>query len=145
MKKPTHVRQYGSKKILDYSSKALYEELNSQLQWKDGNKSSTVKLLDKNYDRDFKIGFLRGLLDTDGYLAPECRKYTLTSISRDLIFDSVGILDELGIENRKREYEDERNNREKLYFLEVSGNSAVDLNEQIEPRNPKRKCKLARL
>lgn len=143
--KPPHIHHYNSRTIIDYSSKALYQLLDSNLYWETGNKTETIRPKRAKSSKEFKIGFLRGLIDTDGYMAPDHRRYSVTSISKDMILASARFLTSLGIDNKIREYTDERENHRKIYFLQIFGNSAIKLNEKVEPRNPKRKCTLDRL
>jgi len=142
-----HVYTYEDKSraTLDYSSKKLYEFFKENLQWKE-DKTKTICLnKDENLSENFKIGFLRGLLDTDGYTSKLTRRSVFNTISLNLSKDTSSILTDLGLEHYTRTDVDKRENYQDMHRVGVTGNEAIELTEIIEPRNPIKKCKFARL
>ena len=58
--------------ILCYCSRQLYEFIIEYLGWnKEMPKTYTVTLREREYSSKFKIGFLRGNVDSDGYLSKD--------------------------------------------------------------------------
>jgi predicted transcriptional regulator len=82
-KKPFIHHTNDSKTILKYISKPLHLALKDKLYWED-DKSYTVTLRDKDFSTEFKKGFIRGLIDTDGYMNSKEKYYNYTTISKDL-------------------------------------------------------------
>ena len=131
-----HHTSNDSKTILKYISKPLYQALQKDMKWKN-DKFFTVRLRDQSYSKNFKKGFLRGLIDTDGYMNPKERYYNFTTISKDLADDIKTILDEFEIKYSAYSYEDSRDNRRKVYYIKIS-RDFEKLSSIVNPRNPKK-------
>lgn len=121
--------------IIHYHSKLLYQLLLRYLVW-DGKKSATVRLKTIKHDKRFLIGFLRGLLDTDGYTAKNYRRVMFATISKDLAEQINRILPVFEVKPKLVCCIPKRKNRKLLYSVSVSGKDAITLIELLNPRNP---------
>ena len=136
-----------SKIILRYSSKLLIGFIKSYISWNGAKKSKSVSLQGTigSYPDSFCIGFIRGLLDTDGY-AGKYRRVTLSTASPYLNSQTKEILDRFGI--RYTQYINTYANNKKMkktggkwgpqYNLNIRGPHAVELIHLLHPRNQKR-------
>ena len=70
-----------SRKVLRYNSNALYKLFQEHLEWGD-DKTYSIQLKDTTKSEKFKIGFVRGLIDTDGYREKKFRRFIYGTISR---------------------------------------------------------------
>jgi len=129
---------------LKYDSKILYNFYKKHLSWGE-DKTESICLKSRSKSKQFKIGLLRGLLDTDGHTSRTSRRSVFNGISINMADDVASILRELEIEYYRRTDKDKRENCRDMYRVGVSGNEAVELTELIEPRNPIKRCKFSRL
>jgi len=113
-------------------SKELINLLEEYLDW-GANKTLTVHLRQnlEDYGRDFVIGFLRGLMDTDGYLGNKIAKYT--TISFPLARNVEKLLKTLGISSKGYVYYEKRENRHPIYRIVIS----KDFDKLISTIKPK--------
>lgn len=121
--------------VLFYYSKAIHNLIKEYLTWS-GVKTYSVRL--KNFDprdRDFNIGFLRGLIDTDGsYFAPK-RKVSFSSTSKALAMQAYQIIKyNLNLEPHWMEYKKE--NRALLYTITLHGRNTKKLMDAVRLGNP---------
>lgn len=83
-------RLYISKSIktLDLQSKEFSEFILKYLSW-DSNKTKTVQIKNKEVfkNKQFVIGFLRGLIDSDGYIRKKRKEIYYGTISKKLLND----------------------------------------------------------
>jgi hypothetical protein len=128
----------SSKTILNYCSKRLYKFLRSNLRWEKDKTSSISLRPNKDFSRNFKIGFLRGFIDTDGYRRTDHKRYVFTSASNDLIKNTSIILNSLRIKSTSFKEEDQRSYMTK-YKIRITGKDVDKFNSKIKPRNPKRR------
>ena len=125
--------------ILDYYSRDLMQMFKKFLSWKKNQKSSTVNLRNQeNLTLEFGKGFLRGLLDTDGYRETKFRRYIYGSISKNLRDDFSFILNSLNIEHVCYKEVPQNSDWKNMYKVRISGNSSEKMMKTIQPRNPKR-------
>jgi hypothetical protein len=140
LKKP-HIGRTKNVLIVRYFSKKLFNFLKEYVGWgisldKRGanQKSRTVFLKNKDYAKDFKIGFLRGFLDSDGYLSD--KKILFGSSSEAIMRQTSKFLSDLKFNKFKlSSYERSYGNRVgiwHLYVHKVERNKFFDL---IHPRN----------
>ena len=127
---------------LRYEQKELIDFLRGKLDWNEKDKTRTVRLKDANYSHDFKIGFLRGLLDTDGFVSKKQNRVTSNSISKNLTRDVSKILEENQIDHYIVQEEDKREKRRDMHRARITGNNIKKLIELIEPRHPKKNIKI---
>jgi len=95
-------RHYGkSVTILYYNSKVLGNFCSDYLKWED-KKVSTVRLRDKNLllNKKFIVGFLRGLIDSDGYVRKGRKEIYFGSVSKKLSDDFVKGLEFFGLNSK---------------------------------------------
>jgi len=132
-----HFRNYNgrlSRIDLYYSSKPLYLFLKSHLFW-EGKKTYSVKLRDFDLKKKkFNIGFLRGLIDTDGNYYKPKKRLSFSTVSKGLAKQAYEIFKHnLGIEPKIFVYKKVK--RADLYTIYVHGDNAINAIELIKPRN----------
>lgn len=91
-------RKYFSNSMitLELSSKQVIEFIKNYLRW-DGKKSKTVFLVNppESYSKNFIIGFIKGLIDSDGYVRKDRPEIYFGTVSQKLFqnfIQSLGIL-----------------------------------------------------
>lgn len=144
-KKPrvNHQKKYN-RTNLRYESKELIDFLKKDLEWNEEDKTGTISLGKSDQIHDFKIGFLRGLLDTDGFVSKKQNRITFNSISKDLTEDVSRILEEIQINHEIVRDVDKRENCRDMYRARITGSEINDLLEIIEPRHPKKSTQTVR-
>ncbi|MDP1729154.1 MAG: LAGLIDADG family homing endonuclease, partial [archaeon] len=137
-KKPNiYISYYRGKKsmiTLYYSSKIIYEHIKKYLSW-EGKKSYTIRLksLDLN-NRMFNIGFVRGLIDTDGsYYAPK-RRVSFSTVSKELSKQVMAIIENL-IKIKPKCYILHPRGEHELYTITLHGENAKKLIRLVKPQN----------
>lgn len=84
-------------------SKEIYHFFKNYLEYTPQIKHSTVKLKSLDFPKEFKIGFLRGLIDTDGtmYCSKQTKRVKLSfyTTSEELSKQICAILNELEVNN----------------------------------------------
>lgn len=119
--------------ILYYCSKPLYEFIKEYLVWnKGGKKTYSISLREKNFSNDFKIGFLRGNIDSDGYISK--RKISFASVSEKLMDNIMVFLNNLDISYTKGIHNDKRPNRKTIYYVDISKKNHEKFLNVIKPR-----------
>jgi len=126
-----------SKVELLYNSKTLYNLFDRCLDWTE-NKTYSIRL-GKNCSKDFKRGFARGLIDTDGYRRPDHKRYVFSSASEDLRDDLYDVLNDFDIKSQKFEEKGSKKHHSAKFKLRITGNDVNRFNQDINPRKPKRK------
>jgi hypothetical protein len=102
--------------ILYYSSKEISLLIKDYLYWKDKTqKTYSVCLKKRSYSTDFKIGFLRGCIDSDGHISKN--KLVFSSVSVELIKNIGTFLDDLHILNNYYINKDKRPNRKAVHNI----------------------------
>jgi len=111
-----------SKITLRVSSKDFYNLIKNYLVW-EGKKTYSVRLKEdvSNYNDEFLKGFIRGLMDTDGFVEPYNPAFGV--VSKKLSLDFRNILDIFKVKYSFRVKRDKRNNRKDLYFCRICGES----------------------
>ena len=125
-----------------YGSKQIYELLKEHLYW-GKNKTHTVKLKEFDLQRkEFNLGFLRGLIDTDGnYYFPK-RRLSFSSTSEALANQAREIINEQGITTNFRSFTyPKETHRAELYTLTLHGDKAHKVIKLIKPSNPNKRYK----
>ncbi|MFB6203240.1 MAG: LAGLIDADG family homing endonuclease [Candidatus Nanohaloarchaea archaeon] len=128
----------ANRAVLDYYSRSLYRFLKSRLSWEEGSKTGTV-CLDGPQNESFREGFLRGLIDTDGYREKKFRRYIYGTISRSLRNDFSRALSRKEIQHTCYSEKPSCSEWETMYKVRISGSMAEKFCSEINPRNPKRK------
>lgn len=139
-KKPCMYRT-GNVLIIRYYSKKLFNFILDYVDWKtsrnkggQNRKSRTVFLKRWDYTREFRIGFLRGFIDSDGYLSS--KKIVFASASKKMMMEVNEFLKDLGFESFKLSfYPDKRSNRIGMWHIYVHKSERERFLEMIKPRN----------
>lgn len=139
-KKPS-INSYKNVLMVSYYSKELYNLLLDLVGWKvsrnkagHNKKSRTVYLKDDSFSNEFKIGFLRGFIDSDGYISS--KKILFGSSSERIIKQARSFLDDLGFKDYKLSfYKDKRPNRIGIWHLYIQRTEREKFLELISPRN----------
>ncbi len=122
---------------LYYYSKPIYHFIIGFLHWDEkSRKTYSVHLIRRNYPRTFKIGFLRGMLDSDGHLSS--KKISFATVSPELAQDITSFLENLDIPCKLSSYEDKRANRKRIYHITIPTQSFFKFLNTVNPRNKKR-------
>ena len=126
-----------SRTVIRYSSKKLYEMIKEHLEWED-DKTVSIRLKNQQESREFKSGFLRGLIDTDGYKEKKFRRYIYGTISRSLRDNFSEILDELDISHTTYKEKARKDGWRDMHKVRITGDSAEKFSEEVTPRHPKK-------
>jgi hypothetical protein len=122
--------------ILYYCSKEMYSLIKKYLSWNfEGRKSHSVHLKTRNHNKKFKIGFLRGLIDSDGYLSE--KKINFSTSSPYLAKDIRHFLKELGLEYYYNIYKEKRENRVNMHYIDIKKKDRTKFLRIINPRERK--------
>ena len=133
-KKPLRCRAGAGEFALRYYSKKLYLWIRERLDW-EGKKTYSVRLRDLNsHNKQFLIGFLRGLLDTDGHAVKKYRQIHFNTVSQRLANQISEILNTLYIQNRLSS--SIQPGKARIYDIRVGSADAVLLSQLLKPRNP---------
>lgn len=118
-----------------YYSKTIYNFLKKFLAW-DDYKTATIRLKGKirDYNTNFLVGFLRGLIDTDGSISKNRISYG--TVSKKLAKQVEEILKIIKIKHSFYVVNDKRKNRLPMFHFSVHGENSSILNKLINPRNP---------
>lgn len=122
--------------ILCYYSKNIHNFIHKYLTW-DANKrkSHTIRLKNHNHSMRFKVGFLRGCLDSDGYLSNQ--KINFATSSLKLAKDINDFLMHLNIKFSYSVYKEKRPNRVNMHHTDIGKNQRNQFLSIIEPRETK--------
>lgn len=134
-KYPVQTRE-NNKFILKYYSKNIYLLIRKYLDWdKIGRKTHSVHLREGSYSQEFKIGFLRGSLDSDGYFSDKAIMFA--SSSKKLIKNICSFLEDLDIPYHYHEYVEKRANRVNMHHVNIRKSDREHFIELIKPREYK--------
>lgn len=134
-KKPMIFRR-ENRLILCYYSKNIQKLIKEYLTWnKEFRKTYSVGLINKKYSKFFKMGFLRGSLDSDGYFNK--KKISFATVSPNLMINITNFLNDLEIAHSVRLYKEKRENRKDIYHINIIRRDFVKFIELIKPRNIK--------
>ncbi|MEK6967145.1 MAG: LAGLIDADG family homing endonuclease [Nanoarchaeota archaeon] len=122
-----------NKIIICFYSKAIKELIMKYLRWdKKYRKGHTVHLINNKQSKKFMVGFLRGSIDSDGYISRN--KIVFASISPLLIRDIAKFLNVLRIEHQIYEYDDKRGKRKRIYHIYVKKHHQNKFVTMVKPR-----------
>src|SRR3989344_4829372 len=117
-------------------SKNIFEYFSRYLEFDRRVKHATVQLKSIPMPTEFKIGFLRGLFDTDGCIRVEGKgkriRIFLTTTSSSLAKQVHELLDEIGIKNKV--YVSPRKEEKTVYIVNVWKESTNSFINQVRPR-----------
>jgi len=137
-KKPNVRRENGKNHFtIEYISKDIYCFIKKYLDWvttEEIKKSHSIHLKEKEVSKEFKIGFVRGLFDSDGHISRKRINFASTSIK--LTENAINFLRDLGIEDFIfRSYQDKRGKRKRIYHIDIRTPGKGKFIETIKPRN----------
>jgi hypothetical protein len=120
--------------ILCYGSRNIHEFINKYLVWdRKSRKTYSVRLKDVGHSRRFKVGFIRGSLDSDGHFSR--KQISFASVSPGLIRNIKKFLEDLNINNSLTRYKEKRSNRKDLYQIRIPKIDHENFVKTIRPRN----------
>ena len=136
--KPPHryVHLKGNCIQLSILSREVCNLIREYLDWESKghrSKSRSVKLKKIESDDKFKIGFLRGCVDTDGYINKN--RIQFSTASKGLCDNTENFLRSLGISFSTYTYQDRRPNRSVMYLTSIRSISRERFLQLISPRN----------
>lgn len=121
---------------VNYYSKDIYDFVEKYLEWdKLAKKTYSVRLRHTNHSREFMIGFLRGCLDSDGYVSQ--KKITFASVSTPLIDNIHKFLSKFKIRHSVYVSKSKKPNKRDMYFVYISKQEHCKFLNIIKPRNKK--------
>ncbi len=121
---------------LCYYSKNIYTLIDKYLTWdKNSRKTYSVQLREKNHSKKFRIGFLRGSIDSDGYISS--KRICFSTVSNGLAEDTSFYLKEMNLIHSVRLYHEKRLNRKNIYHIDIWKRDFSKFLKLIRPRNKK--------
>ncbi len=121
---------------LCYYSKNIHKFIREYLEWDpDRPKTYSVRLKNKDHSVDFIKGFIRGSLDSDGYLSSN--RISFATVSTGLKDNIVDFLIKLEIIPSVRLYKEKRSNRVDIYHISILKKDHEKFLRIILPRNKK--------
>ena len=141
LKKEPHISKNLNVLVLRYYSKNLFNFILNYVSWgisrdvKGNNrKSRTVYLKDSIFSKNFKIGFLRGFIDSDGYISN--KKVLFASASEKIMLQTKKFLEDTGFRYFKLSfYKDKRENRIGMWHLYIHSKERTKFFNLIKPKN----------
>lgn len=131
-----YVHKKGNCIHLRFISKDIFYLIEEYLSWKSAghrSKSRSICLRKIESDKKFKIGFLRGCVDTDGYINKN--RIMFSTASKKLCKNIENFLQTLGIKFSTRTYLDKRPNRSLMYYVNIKPDNREKFLSLIKPRN----------
>lgn len=118
---------------IEIESKRIYEIIEEYLVWgKAIRRSKTINLnMEKSYSSDFLCGFVKGLIESDGWIYHN--QVGLKSISKLLAINFYEILPKLGFSPNIAKREDLKGNRSPIYVVTLNGRRARELIRLLRP------------
>jgi hypothetical protein len=129
--------------VIVYKSKIIHDFIREYLEW-EGKKTYTVRLKSLQYTKEFLIGFLRGYFDGDGYSKKDQISAHFITTSKNMHNQLQVILSMLKIGFFARTYQDKRENRHTIYYIDLRRMEALKFISLTKPRNSKRVREWAR-
>lgn len=119
---------------LCYYSKQIYKLINRYLAWdQNSRKTYSVRLVTRDHSPEFIIGFLRGCVDSDGYISPQ--KICFSTVSPRLAKDIDYFLNKLNFVHTTGLYKEKRQNRKDIYHIVLWKKEFNRFIELIKPKN----------
>jgi hypothetical protein len=127
----TYMAAEGSVEVSVYNSRRMYDLIKRYLDW-EGKKTYTVRLRNfGNLEKEFLIGFLKGLFDTDGGIYVPKKKVAFGTASKLLAYQVRDILRILGIDPGFYEYKNKL-----FWYIDLYGDRSEKFMKIVEPGNP---------
>lgn len=119
--------------IIKYYSKEIFKLIKTYLIWH-GFKTYSVHLRSiTDYPKDFYIGFLRGLFDTDGSFYKPKSRLSYGTVSKELALQVLSIIKSYGF--HPNYYVSKQKNRSKFHTIALHGDQSRNFIKLINPRN----------
>ncbi|MBI4145740.1 hypothetical protein HY489_00190 [Candidatus Woesearchaeota archaeon] len=120
---------------LTYYSRAIYDLICKYLVW-EGKKSYSIRLRKLDiHKKEFNLGFLRGLIDTDGNFYAPRKRISFSTVSKSLM-DQVMLIVRHNCNLNLTYYVYQKKGRAPLHTIALSGANAKKLIDLVRPRNP---------
>jgi len=134
--KKFELKNYKNKKLrLKTSSKEIFNYFHHYLNFIPQIKHSIVKLKTCGYPKQFKIGFLKGFVDTDGYIGFKKKENRVRicfyTTSKELAYQLKSILDEFGF--KYSYYVQKRENWKPLHNIQLLQQSVEKFLNKVKP------------
>jgi len=136
-KKPSIWQRKESLITLTYRSKKLYQFIKNYLTWT-GKKTYSIKLKNLNYPREFLIGFLKGLLDTDGHYQKNRYTVSFSTVSKNLHLQTSYIIKNI-LNIKFGTYIRHKKGRSPIYNTLIYGEDGRTILRILNPRNPSKR------
>ena len=141
LEKKPRINRVKNVLVVRYYSKKLFKFIEDYSGWEISRnkrgynkKSRTVFLKNKKFSKEFKKGFLRGFIDSDGYFSDE--KIIFSSASRKIMEQTKQFLLDLNFEKISLNfYKEKRINRVGMWHLYLYKSERENFIENIRPRN----------
>lgn len=143
LKKKPWVYKSNNKNLIEvrYCSKELFLFIQEYVEWKvsrtkhgHNRKARTVFLKSNNYSKKFKIGFLRGFIDSDGHISN--KNIIFASASKKIMGQTKDFLIDLKFTDFKYSfYNDCRENRVGMYYIRMRKSERAKFFRIVKPRN----------
>lgn len=134
--------------VLRYRSKIIYKLISEYVKWnhtitvkcngkKICRKSHSVNLKKGCYSVPFKVGFIRGSIDSDGHLNTERKRAMFSTASLALAINIKAFLDELNIACSQYVTKSRRPNEVNMHHVRILASDFYNFIKIIKPRNIK--------
>ncbi len=131
----TKYKNSFSATIFHYDSKVIYLLLKEYLNW-ENKKTYSIRLKDlKLEDKEFNLGFLRGLIDTDGNYYHPKRRLSFSTTSKELYLQVDKII-KYNLDMSPNFHIYKKVNRSDLYTVSLHVEKARKAITLIKPNNP---------
>ena len=134
-KPPSKFQHKCNATILRYYSKKIFDFISFYLEWNragKGSKSRTIRLVRVEKSKKFKIGFLRGCIDADGYINKN--KIIFATSSEDLANTICNFLYKLKIKFTYNIRNEKRKNRIPMKIIYIRREDRQKFFNVIKPR-----------
>jgi len=132
--KSPRIYEQKSVYIIEISSKEVVNFIKKYLKWIDGFKTQTIKLIGDidNYSIGFIKGFLRGLIDSDGYVRKERQEIYFGTVSKCLLENFTSGLKKFNF--KFKVYEQKQPTGSKIFYkVRLSGDEVINFCRMIKP------------
>lgn len=117
--------------ILEIISKDVINFIRKFLIWK-GKKSRTVHLVNNNLSEKLMIGFLRGLIDSDGYVRKERKEIYFGTVSKNLLNNFIESLKRFDF--KFKIYQQRKSRGAKIFYkVRLTNNEVTRFCKLIKP------------
>ncbi|MBC5792703.1 MAG: hypothetical protein H8Z69_01565 [Nanohaloarchaea archaeon] len=141
-KEPLTLKQKEFNRLrLRYESKVIYKFFSKHLDWDKKDKTASIHLKQNEISKEFKKGFLRGLIDTDGHLDLNQKRLIFNTISKPLAETTENLLSDFNLEHNTYRFIDKRENCRDMYRTYITGDEVEEFLTKIKPRHPKKQLK----